>query len=78
MQNGNYAGALQTAGAGTGQAVGGQIGQQIALGTQTAGNMVQSGLDQNWGNMVNQGFTGTGQIMTNQNVAAGTQVQNMA
>ena len=56
MQNGNYAGALQTAGAGTGLAVGDQIGQQIALGTQTAGNMVQSGLDQNWGNMVNQGF----------------------
>ena len=50
----------------------------VAQSFNTAGNMLQSGLDQNYGQMVGQGFAGTGQIMQDNGVNAGTQVLNMA
>ena len=60
IQDGNYVAALNQAGAATGTAVGGDVGMTVAQSFDTASNMIQSGMDQNYGQMVGQGFAGTG------------------
>lgn len=61
-----------------GSIVGGQVGNSLVTGGQTAEGMVYAGQEGDYAAMINQGVANTGQIMADNGSGVGMNVQNAA